>query len=69
SPGAQMNAKGYAKVADQEAEYAQMTPKQMAKRVQQLEEQMYRHAQDLEFEEAARIRDQIKDLQQKGLIA
>ncbi|MCG7962009.1 MAG: excinuclease ABC subunit UvrB, partial [Candidatus Thiodiazotropha taylori] len=32
-PGAQMNAKGYAKVADQEAEYAQMTPKQMAKRV------------------------------------
>ncbi|MCG7960668.1 MAG: UvrB/UvrC motif-containing protein, partial [Candidatus Thiodiazotropha taylori] len=68
-PGAQMNAKGYAKVADQEAEYAQMTPKQMAKRVQQLEEQMYRHAQDLEFEEAARIRDQIKDLQQKGLIA
>ncbi|MCG7982965.1 MAG: excinuclease ABC subunit B [Candidatus Thiodiazotropha lotti] len=68
-PGAQMNAKGYAKVADQEAEYAQLSPKQMAKRVQQLEEQMYRHAQDLEFEEAARIRDQIKDLQQKGLIA
>ncbi|MCG8016313.1 MAG: excinuclease ABC subunit B [Candidatus Thiodiazotropha sp. 'RUGA'] len=68
-PGAQMNAKGYAKVADQEAEYAQMSPKQMAKRVQQLEEQMYRHAQDLEFEEAARIRDQIKGLQQKGLIA
>ena len=68
-PGAQMNAKGYAKVADEEAEYAQLTPKQMAKRVQQLEEQMYRHAQDLEFEEAARIRDQIKNLQQKGLIA
>ncbi|MCG7898813.1 MAG: excinuclease ABC subunit B [Candidatus Thiodiazotropha lotti] len=68
-PGAQMNAKGYAKVADQEAEYAQLTPKQMAKRVQQLEEQMYRHAQDLEFEEAAGIRDQIKNLQQKGLIA
>ncbi|MCG7931482.1 MAG: excinuclease ABC subunit UvrB [Candidatus Thiodiazotropha lotti] len=68
-PGAQMNAKGYAKVADQEAEYAQLSPKQMAKRVQQLEEQMYRHAQDLEFEEAARIRDQIKNLQQKGLIA
>ncbi|MEW8626960.1 MAG: excinuclease ABC subunit UvrB [Candidatus Thiodiazotropha sp.] len=68
-PGAQMNAKGYAKVADEEAEYAQLTPKQMAKRVQQLEEQMYRHAQDLEFEEAAKIRDQIKNLQQKGLIA
>jgi excinuclease ABC subunit B len=68
-PGAQMSARRYAKVADEEAEYAQMTPKQMAKRVQQLEEQMYRHAQDLEFEEAARIRDQIKRLQGKGMIA
>lgn len=68
-PGAQTNAKNYAKVAEEEAEYAKMTPKQMAKRVRQLEEQMYRHAQDLEFEEAARIRDQLKHLQNKGLIA
>jgi excinuclease ABC subunit B len=30
---------------------------------------MYRHAQDLEFEEAARIRDQIKSLQERGLVA
>jgi excinuclease ABC subunit B len=28
---------------------------------------MYRHAQDLEFEEAAKIRDQIKQLQDRGL--
>jgi excinuclease ABC subunit B len=68
-PGSQVNAKSYARVAEEEAEYAQMTPKQMAKRVRQLEEQMYRHAQDLEFEEAARIRDQIKSLQDRGLIA
>jgi excinuclease ABC subunit B len=68
-PGGQVSLRKYAKVAEEEAEYAQMTPKQMAKRLKQLEEQMYRHAQDLEFEEAARIRDQIKDLQSKGLIA
>jgi excinuclease ABC subunit B len=68
-PGAQMNAKRYAKVAEEELEYAELTPKQMAKRIHQLEEQMYRHAQNLEFEEAARIRDQIKSLQARGLVA
>ena len=68
-PGAQMNAKRYAKVAEEAVEYAEMTPKQMAKRLRQLEDQMYRHAQNLEFEEAARLRDQIKSLQGKGLVA
>ncbi len=67
-PGAQMNAKRYAKVAEEELEYAELTPKQMAKRIRQLEDQMYRHAQDLEFEEAARLRDQIKSLQDRGLV-
>ena len=55
-PGAQMNAKRYAKVAEEEVEYAEMTPKQMAKRIRQLEDQMYQHAQNLEFEEAAKLR-------------
>ncbi|MEJ2466259.1 MAG: excinuclease ABC subunit UvrB [Candidatus Thiodiazotropha sp.] len=68
-PGAQMNAKRYAKVAEEELEYAELTPKQMAKRLRQLEDQMYRHAQDLEFEEAAKVRDQIKSLQERGLVA
>jgi excinuclease ABC subunit B len=68
-PGAQMNAKRYAKVAEEEVEYAEMTPKQMAKRLRQLEDEMYRHAQNLEFEEAARLRDQIKSLQDRGLVA
>ncbi|MBT2988106.1 MAG: excinuclease ABC subunit B [gamma proteobacterium symbiont of Ctena orbiculata] len=66
-PGGQINAKRYAKVAEEEMEYAGLSPAQMAKRVQQLEQQMYRHAQDLEFEEAAKIRDQIRHLQEKGL--
>ncbi|MEW8392003.1 MAG: excinuclease ABC subunit UvrB [Candidatus Thiodiazotropha sp.] len=67
-PGGLVNAKRYAKVAEEEMEYAGLSPAQMAKRVQQLEQQMYRHAQDLEFEEAARIRDQIRHLQEKGLV-
>jgi len=67
--GAPMSPKRYAKVAEAEAEYAAMTPQQMAKRIQALEKQMYQHARDLEFEEAARIRDQIHQLQARGLIA
>ncbi|MCW8946472.1 MAG: excinuclease ABC subunit UvrB, partial [Sedimenticola sp.] len=68
-PGGPMSAKRYAKVAEDTAEYSAMTPKQMAKRIQELEKQMYQHAKDLEFEEAARVRDQLKSLKEQGLIA
>ncbi|MES9967994.1 MAG: UvrB/UvrC motif-containing protein, partial [Sedimenticola sp.] len=67
--GAPMQAKQYAKVAEEEAEYAALTPQQMAKRINDLEKKMYQHARDLEFEEAARVRDQIKALQGKGMVA
>ena len=46
-----------------------MTPAQMAKKVQALEKAMYQHAKDLEFEEAARVRDEIKRLQRSGVAA
>ena len=36
-------------------------------RVKQMEQQMYRHARDLEFEEAARLRDKIHHLQAGNL--
>ena len=68
-PGAPMPAKEYARVAETQAEYAALTPKQMAKKIQELEKQMYQHAQDLEFEEAARVRDQIRTLQGQGILA
>ncbi|MEJ1297107.1 MAG: excinuclease ABC subunit UvrB [Candidatus Sedimenticola sp. (ex Thyasira tokunagai)] len=68
-PGAPMSAKQYAKVAEEEAEYAALTPAQMAKRIKALEKEMYQHARDLEFEEAARVRDQIHKLQASGLLA
>ncbi len=68
-PGAPLSAKQYAKVAEEEAEYAALTPAQMAKRIKALEKEMYQHARDLEFEEAARVRDQIHKLQASGLLA
>ena len=52
-----------AKVAETAAEYKALNPKEIGKRVKQLEEQMYHHAKNLEFEEAAKIRDQLKELE------
>ena len=55
------------RVADDADEYKGMSAEAMMKKVKQLEEQMYRHARDLEFEEAAAIRDRIKKIQTEGL--
>ena len=68
-PGAPLRADRYAKVAEEVAEYAGLSPAQMAKRLKDLEKQMYQHARNLEFEEAARIRDRIRELEAKGLVA
>ncbi|MCP3662787.1 MAG: excinuclease ABC subunit B [Gammaproteobacteria bacterium] len=65
-PGAPVSAKAYAKVAETQAEYAALSPKQMAGRIKDLEKQMYQHARDLEFEEAAQVRDKIRNLQAQG---
>jgi len=69
TPGAPLPAREYAKVAEQMAEYGRLTPQQLAKRIKALEKQMYQHAKDLEFEQAAAIRDQIRALQRQGLAA
>ena len=68
-PGAPASPRRFAKVAEETAEYAALTPAQMSRRVKELEKQMHQHARDLEFEEAARIRDQLKELQGRGLVA
>ena len=54
----------YAKVAEETIEYAAMSPKQLHKKIDALEAQMYEHAQNLEFEEAAAIRDKINHIRQ-----
>ncbi|MCX4186489.1 excinuclease ABC subunit UvrB [Methylophaga sp. OBS4] len=54
--------KQFAKVAEEQARYAALSPKQLAKRIQQIEQAMYKHAQNLEFEDAARLRDELEHL-------
>lgn len=61
------NARLYAKVAEEVVEYAAMPAADLNKKIKQLEQQMYEHAQNLEFEEAARLRDQIKRIQEAGM--
>lgn len=61
------SAKQYAKVAEEVAEYAALSPKAMEKKVKELEQKMYEHAQNLEFEEAARVRDEIRKVQEAGM--
>jgi excinuclease ABC subunit B len=55
------------KVAEEQAQYASLSPQQLAKRIQQIENAMYKHAQNLEFEEAAKLRDQLEHLKQVAL--
>ncbi len=61
------DAKKYAKVAEEVLEYAAMPAAELNKEVKQLEQQMYEHAQNLEFEEAAQLRDKIKRVQEAGM--
>jgi excinuclease ABC subunit B len=51
------------KVADRKAaDYSKLTPEQAARRIKKLEQDMFKHARNLEFEEAARLRDEIQQL-------
>jgi excinuclease ABC subunit B len=62
------SAQSYDKVAEQAAKYKSLTPKQLGKKLKQLEDAMYKHAKNLEFEQAAQIRDEIKALQDRALV-
>ncbi|MCP5449254.1 MAG: excinuclease ABC subunit UvrB [Gammaproteobacteria bacterium] len=66
-PGAPTPAVQYAKVAEEAAAYAHETPALLMKKIKQLEQEMYRHARDLEFEKAAKLRDEIQQIRQLGL--
>ena len=55
------------KVAEPKTDYESVTPEQALKRIANLEKQMYQHARDLEFEEAAQVRDQIDVLRRDAL--
>jgi excinuclease ABC subunit B len=52
----------FLKVAEEQAEYATLSAQALGKKIKKLEEQMYAHAANLEFEEAAKLRDEIARL-------
>jgi excinuclease ABC subunit B len=61
------------RVAEQTAAYgaelAKLTPAAMARKLKQLDVKMYEHARNLEFEEAAALRDQIAELRQLAFLS
>lgn len=59
--------KGRSGVAEEAADYRSLSPAQLGVRLKALEQQMYQHAKDLEFEDAARVRDQIRQLKEASL--
>jgi len=56
----------YAQAAEETIEYGALTPKQLEKKIKSLEDKMYQHAQNLEFEEAAHLRDEIEHIQKSA---
>ena len=47
------------KVAEEMRQYDKLSAKQLNSKLQKLESQMYEHARNLEFEEAANLRDEL----------
>ena len=49
-------------VAEERAEYQGMKPAQLSKEIERIEKQMFEHARNLEFEEAAVLRDKLEEI-------
>jgi len=49
------------RVAEEMRQYDQLSIKQLNSRLQKMENAMYEHARNLEFEDAAKLRDQITE--------
>jgi excinuclease ABC subunit B len=55
------------RVAESASRYGDVAPEDLGKAIAELEKQMFRHAELLEFEEAARVRDEIGKLKARVL--
>ncbi len=64
-PGAGLAVAKNRKIAEQAGRYDVMSRPELEKQIKAMEDKMYSHAQNMEFEEAAALRDQIKVLQEK----
>ena len=51
------------------ATFKTLTPKALEQRIRELESKMYQHAQNLEFEDAARTRDELQSLREQFIAA
>jgi len=56
--------KRFDRVAEKAPSYEHLNAKQLNAKLKQLENDMYEHARNLEFEEAARVRDEIADFKE-----
>lgn len=73
NPGSKKrNGKQARKVAEPGQDYmldaAKLSPGELSKHITALEKQMHEHARNLEFEDAARLRDQLNDMKQSAFI-
>ena len=59
--------KTHSKVAEVLAKYKARSPEELLKKAQEVEKRMLRHARDLEFEEAAKLRDEARRLREFAL--
>lgn len=57
--------KGRDKAVESAVDYTLLTPKMFEQKIRELEARMYAHAQNLEFEQAANLRDQVHQLRQQ----
>jgi excinuclease ABC subunit B len=65
--GAPGTPRRFAEVAEEIGRYGELTPDDVAKRIDALEKRMFKHAENLEFEEAAKLRDEAARLRDFGL--
>ncbi|CAI0783104.1 excinuclease ABC subunit B [Serratia proteamaculans] len=64
-PGNRGKGRGKGKAAENAGQYQNLTPKALDQKIRELEAQMYTHAQNLEFELAAGLRDEIHQLREQ----
>jgi excinuclease ABC subunit B len=55
-------ASGAKRIAEPAKDYSTLTPEQAVRKIKKLEQEMHKRARNLEFEEAARLRDEIQKL-------
>ncbi|MBP6310160.1 MAG: excinuclease ABC subunit UvrB [Arenimonas sp.] len=66
--GARSELGSVAKITNSDAEISVLSAVQLVKRLNELETQMFKHAQNLEFEQAAQCRDEMSKLKEQVLL-